>query len=847
MTAAKTLTNVLAIYGLVIGVAASVSAGAADSQPPKRIEFRRALALPDVARYGRLTVHRDGIEALLASGRWAPPHPGDAVKLPDGQERVWQPVTADKDGWFTAPALRGGYGYVSVDSDAEQVLLLYAAGHNMVYVNGEPRVGDIYQTGKVWLPVMLHAGRNHFLFRCGRGRFRAELYSPEPHATMDLHDNTLPDLLAGEKADTWGAVVVINPMPTPLAGAAIRSTLPGANAVTTAVPQLLPLSVRKVGFRIKGQAPDRGGSCDLTLELLDGPAGRPIDRKTVALRVRKPEQTRKWTFISEIDGSVQYYAVNPAQPLAQNTGPLALVLSLHGANVEAIGQADAYSSKTWAHIVVPTNRRPFGFDWEDWGRLDALEVLDIARKRLQTDPQRMYLTGHSMGGHGAWQLGALFPDRFAAIGPSAGWISFASYGGAPQQQNGPAVQEILRRAAGTSNTLAFALNYLQEGIYILHGEKDDNVPVGQSRAMFKLLRPVHPDIEYHEQAGAGHWWDASDEPGVDCVDWAPMFDFFARHMIPPDEAVRRVRFVTSNPGVSAWCHWAGIEAQISQFKPSEVDIRWEPGLRRFTGKTKNVARLALGTEHIRPGEPISVELDGQSIADIPWSARPRLRLSRREGKWALAGGKPPTAAKGPERYGLFKESFRHRVLFVYGTQGTPQENAWAFAKARYDAEQFWYRGNSSVDVIADTAFKPSVEPARNVILYGNADTNAAWNVLLADSPVQVRSGLVRVGNRELAGSDLACLFVRPRPDSDRAMVGVVAGSGLSGMRATNQLGYFVSGTGYPDCLVLDSEFLSRGGAGIRAAGFFGLDWSVDNGEFAWQEPTAPSSPPETPR
>src|SRR5262249_29261570 len=95
----------------------------------------------------------------------------------------------------------------------------------------------------------------------------------------------------------------------------------------------------------------------------------------------------------------------------------ALFLTLHGAGVEAIGQADAYAPKTWGHLVAPTNRRPFGFDWEDWGRLDAMEVLELARKELGTDPQRTYLTGHSMGGHGVWHLGATFPDRFAAIGP----------------------------------------------------------------------------------------------------------------------------------------------------------------------------------------------------------------------------------------------------------------------------------------------------------------------------------------------------------------------------------------------------------------------------------------------
>src|SRR4029077_10978732 len=134
----------------------------------------------------------------------------------------------------------------------------------------------------------------------------------------------------------------------------------------------------------------------------------------------------KATFISRIDGSVQYYAVNPASGPAGDARP-ALFLSLHGASVEAIGQADAYSPKSWGYLVAPTNRRPYGFDWEDWGRIDAIEVLTLAMNRFHTDSSRTYLTGHSMGGHGTWQVGVTFPDHFAAIAPSAGWISFASY------------------------------------------------------------------------------------------------------------------------------------------------------------------------------------------------------------------------------------------------------------------------------------------------------------------------------------------------------------------------------------------------------------------------------------
>jgi hypothetical protein len=94
---------------------------------------------------------------------------------------------------------------------------------------------------------------------------------------------------------------------------------------------------------------------------------------------------------------------------------------------------------------------------------------------------------------------------------------------------------------------------------------------------------------------------------------------------------------------------------------------------------------------------------------------------------------------------------------------------------------------------------------------------------------------VRRGERTESGDDLACLFVRPRPGSDVACVGVVSGTGPAGMRLTDRMPYFVSGVAYPDWIVLGPETLSKGSAGVRGAGFFGNDWEVGSGEAVWQK------------
>ena len=144
-------------------------------------------------------------------------------------------------------------------------------------------------------------------------------------------------------------------------------------------------------------------------------------------------------------------------------------------------------------VVAPTNRRPFGFDWEEWGRLDALEAMDNAQSRFPNNPGLAWLTGHSMGGHGTWNIGLTVPERFAAIAPSAGWQSFWTYGGPERYPADGGVRELLRRAANPSDTELLIPNADRFGIYVLHGDQDETVPVSEARAMREKLGSTHAD------------------------------------------------------------------------------------------------------------------------------------------------------------------------------------------------------------------------------------------------------------------------------------------------------------------------------------------------------------------
>lgn len=748
------------------------------------------LAIESVGRGGRVPFPTDAIVQARVNGDAGWPKEGDAVG-----ERKWSPAKANSEGWFEGRQFSGGYAAFTVTWPRDEVVLMNAVGSGMVYANGEPRGGDVYGFGYMRLPVALKAGENHLLVSTGRGRLRVTLEAPVAPVSLNPADLTLPDAVRGSKDPLFGGVIVVNATDRRARDRKLVARV-GSDAVETKVPEVPPLSARKCKFDLPDLSATAADTAEVTLDLVEG--DKTVDSTKLTIRVRKPDQSRRETFVSAIDGSVQYYAVVP--PPEPKPG-LALVLTVHGASVEAQGQAEAYSAKPWCWIVAATNRRPYGFDWEDWGRMDAMEVLDIARRKFGTNPEKTFLTGHSMGGHGTWQLGALFPNVFAAIAPSAGWRSFYTYVGKPRIEKPTPMEAFFERAASPTDTERWAENYDTEQVFILHGDADDNVPVTEARAMRDYFEKVKKPIGYFEQKGAGHWWDGDRSPGADCVDWPEIFSMFenarlARWKGTPLEGT--MKFVTPNPAISSRMDFVEIRRQERKLEPSRIEV------------TANKDGMALKTENVkglRTGIGV-VTIDGQPLPKV--SARTSVAdFEKINGTWQFA-------ERGvPMQTGPFKEAFQKGMVLVYGTHGTHEENDWSFAKARFDAEQWWYRGNGAVDLVSDNDF--SASNARNVVVYGNRDCNLLWQRLLITAPIQVGKGFAKVDTKTVR-ADLGCLFA---VDIDGRMVAGVGGTSVKGMRTTERLPYFSAGLAYPDWTLIGTDAPTAGTGGVVGAGFWG--------------------------
>lgn len=792
--------------------------------------FTKGLTVNGIHRYGREALYLDKLAYQLYTNTFKQPVEGAASGLVNmrGQEQKWQTITADTAHRFMNRGFMfgggsGGYIYFTYESAKEQTALLNISGNSAVYVNGELHAGDPYSSGWLYIPVKLKKGLNELLVRSG-GMMIVKLIFPDKPVQLNTGDATLPFIVAAQTNNALkGAIVVINNSNQSLKNYQLKSNLNGKEKITT-IPIVPPMSTRKVMFEFNGETISGKGEHACTVALLS--KGKTVDEKTIMISSVNVGEQYSNTFVSNIDGSLQYYAVTPQTP--SSAKPSALFLSVHGAGVEAIGQARAYKPKDWGNLVAATNRRPRGFNWEDWGRLDALEVLNIAKEKFKPDPSRIYLTGHSMGGHGTWFLGATYPDMWAAIAPCSGYPTLKGYGSADgliPETGATAMEQLLLRTSNQSDVPKLASNYKPLGVYILHGDSDKVVSVNYARQMKKILADFHTDMSYYEYPSGEHWF------GDQSVDWDPLFSFFKWHTLAPDSAMNILDFTTASPGISSKYRWVVIEQQQQPLQYSRIQLNRDKKKKTITGKTENIALLQLKLEDFGNNATISITLDSlNSISYTTQSEHDLLFLAKKNNQWTIAS-KPSAEEKNPQRYGTFKEPFNYNMVFVYSTKGTAAENSWSYNKARYDAETWYYRGNGAVDIIADKEFSAEQYAGRNIIIYGNATTNSAYNLLLTDCPIRIERNKITAGTEVMQGDDLAAYFVWPQKNSAVNSVGVIAGTGLKGMNAANANQYFAGASGFPDFMIFSVDMLQSGTNEVKLAGFFDKNWKLTDNNY----------------
>ena len=482
---------------------------------------------------------REGIAGVVEDPAELNPVAGETLRsaLVQGGVVTWRKLEADSLGWLetayesvrwdsiqdywgVAGLMAAGFACAEIDVPVACRALAVATKLSGFTLNGRGYLGDVYGKGWFRTPVLLDSGRNRVVLRLtgfGDQRVRfALLPVSEPLITI-VADATVPDLIGDSARTHWLGIPFLNTMTSRLDSVRLTFALNGSTLADTTISGLAPLCIAKPALRV----PFPALPADTLPALLSlAVRWRNFERlDTLRLRVRNLSSPHKMTFVSGIDSSCQYYAVLYPKDYDRSKR-YGLILSLHGAGVEAAGLAECFRPKEWTFVVCPTNRRPFGFDWQDWGRLDAIEVLDRALADLPIDPDRVVLTGHSMGGHGVWHIGLTHADRFAAAAPAAGWSTLQLYVPTFLQRSvifaDPARLVFRDMALRPDNTPAMLANALNLPLFILHGADDDNVPPVHGRQFATWLDELGYSYQFKEVPGVKHWWNYPDT--TVCVD-----------------------------------------------------------------------------------------------------------------------------------------------------------------------------------------------------------------------------------------------------------------------------------------------------------------------------------------
>jgi predicted peptidase len=211
----------------------------------------------------------------------------------------------------------------------------------------------------------------------------------------------------------------------------------------------------------------------------------------------------KKAYRSQVDDTLQPYRVFVPSGY-DGSKPYPLIIALHGMGGDENSYFDFYKedgkesgfkieAERHGYIVAcPKGREPASM-YVGAAERDVLDVIAEIKRAYRIDPDRVYMTGHSMGGFGTWSIAMNHPDVFAALAPVAG---------------------------GGDATRMSKIAHIPQ--LVVHGDDDKTVSVQNSRSMVEAAKKLNAEIKYIEIAGGDHITVA---PGT----FKDVFDWFNAH------------------------------------------------------------------------------------------------------------------------------------------------------------------------------------------------------------------------------------------------------------------------------------------------------------------------------
>jgi hypothetical protein len=443
-------------------------------------------------------------------------------------------------------------------------------------------------------------------------------------------------------------------------------------------------------------------------------------------------------YYSPIDGSPQPYGLDIPDDAPKKNAPAWVWLR---------GRAD---TGTDLHFIAERLKKPGQFrppgtivihpfgrycvGYKNAGEQDVLHVVERLGRSGLIDPTRVALAGFSMGGAGAWLLGAHAPDQWAVIHAGAGFVDVRRY----QNLSAAAIQALppWERTLWQQNDVpSYVRNLLDIPLISYSGENDKQR--ASATIMAEELLAHGRTLTQFIGPGVAHKYHPETAREVERAVQSPLLE-----TRPPYPLSVHIQTPTLDYASHYWVHLMRLH---EHWQEARVDAQIDaaiPAATMATLTTQNVVSLRLTSpreETFRPG--FKIVIDGQSLASTGGKT---LFLTRDpSGAWNQGPTGPPAGlVKKPNLQGPIDDAFTGPFLYVLPDYpcADPQAEAWVQHEITYQRDR--WRALMRGDLRAKKASAVSADDLKNfhLILWGDAKANALIAQVLPKLPLPWEPG-----------------------------------------------------------------------------------------------------------
>ncbi|MDF1811989.1 MAG: prolyl oligopeptidase family serine peptidase [Verrucomicrobiales bacterium] len=526
---------------------------------------------------------------------------------------------------------------------------------------------------------------------------------------------------------------------------------------------------------------------------------------------------------SSIDESCQPYGLE-ISPDLDLSKPVPLVVWLHGRGDKTTDihflERCASKHQAFGGLLGKQNEaiilHPFGrqcVGWKHAGEIDVFEAIEAAKRDFPVDPDKIVLAGFSMGGAGAWHIGAHYREHFCAVTPGAGFAETARYNNLQPENFPPKYEQTLW---GLYDVPEYRRNFLNGPLLAYSGEVDKQKAAADLMAG-ELLKDGHT-MRHVIGKEMAHKYNK--ESVAEIWDW--IRDTWSKGTETPQKNIYFQTRTLRYPSYK-WLKVTGLE---KHWDDTRVDGTWDAEKKKITLLTTNVSAL----EIVSPDKTddignFHITINNQTLKSRSPGFPVHTLTFRKKGdtwQWGERSGiRKKTGIQGP-----IDDAFMSRFVVVPPRSESiesPKLQRWV----EFELEHFRDRWQALLrgKLLEEKPYGLDSGDINggNLILWGDPFSNKMIAEIVDRLPIEWEKDQFTFRGKTYSTEDHVPAFIFPNPlNPDRY---IVINSGLT-FREDHDRTNSLQNPKLPDWAVIGLNQLPDGSAPgkIVAAGFFDENW-----------------------